>query len=120
VANSRKEINIKSREYWFRYDDIGVVFEYWALIDNNNNNDSYTIFFLTRLETEGLGYKGPISAIFDSLEFDCIESAIEGLKRNQYLKVDEFHKMFLPDSPPPIFVKWPFANIYSKRGCWKL
>lgn len=116
--NKYGEIDIKSREFWFRYEE--PMAKYWALISRNNNNDFYTVFFIIDWWVSRLGYEGPISAIFDSLEFDCMESAIEGLRRNQFLKVDEFHKIFIPAQPLPPFVKLPLSKLYSKQdGLWK-
>lgn len=106
-----RKINIKSREYWCTY-------EYWALIDKNSYNNSCTIFFIYKYFSDA--GEEPTSVIFDKLKFDCIENAIEGLRRNQFLKVDEFHKIFIPAQPLPPFVKLPLSKLYSKQdGLWK-
>lgn len=111
-----RKINIKSREYWCTY-------EYWALIDKNSYNNSCTIFFIYKRFYNG---EAPTSVIFDKLKFDCIENAIEGLRRNQflkvdeYLKVDEFREMYLSNPPTPPFIDIGFPNLYSKQdGLWK-
>jgi hypothetical protein len=119
-----RKVNIKSREYWYTYHDVGIVFEYWALIDKNNYNNSCTIFFIYKYFSDA--GEEPTSVIFDKLKFDCIENAIEGLRRNQflkvdeYLKVDEFREMYLSTSPTPPFIDRGFPNLYSKQdGLWK-
>jgi hypothetical protein len=111
----RIEVGIQSGEYWFKSNE--PIENYWALIDKENNNDFYTIFFI--VHTVVNAEVGPESIIFDRLNFDCLENAIEGLRRNQYFKVDKFHSMFLPIKPPPPFIEWHFMKIYSKQGLWK-
>ncbi len=111
----RIEVGIKSREYWYRTSDL--VEEYWALIDKENNNDFYTIFFMVH-KTLSEGAE-PESIIFDRINFNCKDNAIKGLRRNGYFKVDKFHSIFLPVVPPPPFIEWHFMKIYSELGLWK-
>lgn len=114
---------IHSNEWWVKI--LGMQQHNWALIETHNKK--ITIYFF---HDQGIQkacsheYKfyqlKNRSAVVDSLEFECIQSAELGLQKNGFMKLE--------DNPGPWIQCCPTGNyfdarnneerIYSKLGYW--
>ena len=103
-----KNVEIKSREFWFKV--VGMLQQNWALIDKLNN-DKCKVYFID----DGSGF-------FDEMEFQSVEEASSALKKNGFALYGEDKKAqdFIAPPKPP-FHRRPHPNgpIYSSGRFWQ-
>jgi hypothetical protein len=101
-------IAIKSRDYWFKV--LGMLSQDWALIDEQEGGKFKVLFINDH------------SNIFDELEFDSEDEAIEGLKRNDFERyADDKESQKFISSPRPLFTLDEIMKEpkYSSGNYWK-
>lgn len=102
------QLKIESRDIWFKVVD--MLQQNWALIDNIAE-DIVCVYFI---------HDG--SGVFDRMNFDTIDLAIQGLKRNgfnRYVDDKESQKFISPPKAPFYEAKHPNGPIYSSGRFWK-
>ncbi len=103
---------INNREWWIKV--LGMLSHNWALIEENSDKTATVFFFQDNPEPQR-------PAVIDSLNFENIEEAQIGLRRNQFSPLKNTPGPCLNDVPKGHF----FDNrstgnlIYSKLGYWK-
>lgn len=101
----KKEIEIKSDEFWVKIVDF--LQQNWALIEQKEGK--FSVSFVN----DGSG-------VFDKLEFDNEQEAINGLVRNGFKKysdpIEDFTQFIKPPARP--FFESP-KIIYSNGLYWK-
>ena len=102
------EVKIKSTDYWFKV--LGMLSQNWALIDEQEGGKFKVLFINDH------------SNIFDELEFDSEDEAIEGLKRNDFERYadDKESQKFIPSPRPPFILDEIMKEpMYSSGKHWK-
>ncbi len=100
-------IEIESRDYWFKI--VEFLQQNWALIDVNPD------------ETATVHFVDDASGVFDVMQFDCMEMAERGLRRNGFNRFadDKKAQEFIGPPDPPFFNgHLPEKNIYSSGKFW--
>ena len=104
----RKQLTINSNDFWIKV--TRVLGQNYALVDSQDN-EKIKIFFID--ET---------SWVFDELEFGSEDEAIEGLKRNNFIKLSDNKKLqgfvYLP-KPPFSQAEYRNEPMYSSGKYWK-
>ena len=100
-------IDINSRDYWFKI--VEFLQQNWALIDVNPD------------ETATVHFVDDASRVFDLMQFDTVELAERGLRRNGFNRFadDKKAQEFIGPPDPPFFNK-PICRkpIYSSGTFW--
>jgi hypothetical protein len=116
---------IQSREWWIKV--LGMLQHNWALIEESVDG-SATVYFFHDCGATNMPFpsykmfqlKGR-SAIVDSLEFDSLESACKGLRRNDFMPVKEALSGIDTGMRPQGFfydARSSENGIYSREGNW--
>ena len=104
----RSQVKIISRDFWFKI--IEMLQQNWALIDKEPEG-FVTVYFI---------HDG--SGVFDRMNFDTLELAIRGLRRNgfsRYSEDQESQKFIAPPKAPFYEDTHPNGPIYSSGRYWK-
>jgi hypothetical protein len=107
VNTDSGEVEIKSRDYWFKI--VEFLQQNWALIDSDDRGSTAWFFSDT-------------SGVFDKLTFATIGDAEDALRRNGFRRFAEDAKaqgvIALPQ-PPFHYHAHPNGSIYSSGRFWK-
>jgi hypothetical protein len=104
---NKVEVEIKNKVYWFKI--VEFLQQNWAVIEKNKNN--FIVYFF-----------GDTSGVFDSIEYENIETAEKELKYNGFKKYDDdVEAQKFIHKPEPIFYEsqHPNGKIYSSGRFWK-
>ena len=115
---------IKSREWWIKI--LGMLQHNWALIEEFESGAAIVYFFHDKGETIGfnaysLGQLKGRCAIVDSLEFESVQLAEEGLLRNGFM-LHRAGEMLGSDVKPSgnfFDSRATEEGVYSTQGHWK-
>lgn len=104
----RKEVRIKSRDYWRKA--LENQQSNWALIESDPADGSALVYFFHEL-----------SGVFDRLKFQGRLEAESALRRNNFYRLaDEMDEAQFPGPPPPFFEdEHPTGAIYSSGRFWR-
>ena len=117
---------IKSQEWWFKV--VGMLCHNWALIEEVGHGSVTVFFFHDDGQTKHAifpGYKiyqlSGRSAIIDSLNFDSLNSAKNGLLRNDFEILEETPGPWDNHVPPSNFydARASESGIYSNGDYWR-
>lgn len=103
---------IKNRDWWIKV--LGMLSHNWALIEENSDKTATVFFFQDTPE--------PLRpAVIDSFNFENIEEAQIGLRRNQFSPLKNTPGPWLSDVPKGHFFDNRSSGnlIYSKLGYWE-
>jgi hypothetical protein len=104
----RTEIEIKSRDYWFK--TVECLQQNWALIDENADGTAIVYFF------------GDTAGVFDQLNFSSVAEAETALQRNYFSRYedDEVAQKVIACPGPPFYQSThPNGLIYSSGRFWR-
>lgn len=103
-----QEIQIISRDYWFKV--VGMLQQNWALIDEILPGVHRVYFF------------GDTAGVFDELEFPDLATAEQALQRNGFARIEEdieAQEFILRPAPPFFRHHHPNGPIYSSGRYWR-
>jgi hypothetical protein len=103
------EIEIRSRDYWFKI--VEFLQQNWALIDQDANGPGCTVYFF-----------GDTAGVFDRLRFPSVAEAEVALLRNGFKRyaTDPKAQEFIAKPEPPFWEsRHPNGAIYSSGRYWK-
>jgi len=103
---------INNREWWVKV--LGMMSHNWALIEMNADDSATVYFFQDTPEDDR-------PAVIDSLQFENVNAAHQGLRRNGFGLLKKTPGPWLGDVPKGhFFDNRPAGNlIYSKLGYWE-
>jgi len=103
---------ISNRDWWVKV--LGMLCHNWALIERNDD-DSATVYFF---QDQG-GRERP--AVIDSLSFEGVREARDGLKRNGFELLKTYPGPWMGCEPKGFILDDRIAGnfIYSQHGYWE-
>lgn len=108
LIKNRKPVEIISRDFWIKI--VEMLQHHWALIDDDPDSGSCTVFFIHDL-----------SGVFDRLRFASKQDAFRALRRNgfgRFTEDNESQKFIAPPHPPFYEDQHENGPIYSSGRFW--